>query len=140
MLHDVIHEMEPSERFQYAQLLAYLASVDDDITRIEMAFYEQRLGATLLSPQRKQQLRESMLQQLDLDAHLAKMQPRSIKLALRDICLMTMAATEADDTERTVLSKGASAAGLTTAHVDQLLHWSVKGFHWMQEGYNVLDY
>ena len=140
MLHDVIHEMEPSERFQYAQLLAYLASVDGDITRVEMAFYEQRLGATLLTPQRKQQLRESMLQQLDLDAHLAKMQPRSIKLALRDICLMTMADREVDDTERTVLIKVASAAGLTTAHVDQLLHWSVKGFHWMQEGYNVLDY
>jgi hypothetical protein len=102
MLHDVIHEMDPSERFQYAQLLAYLASVDGEISRIEMAFYEQRLGATLLSPERKQQLRESMLQQLDLDAHLAKMQPRSI--------------------------------------VDQLLNWTVKGFHWMQEGYNVLDY
>ena len=131
--------MEPSERFQYAQLLAYLASVDDDITRIEMAFYEQRLGATLLSPQRKQQLRESMLQQLDLDAHLAKMQPRSIKLALRDICLMTMADREVDDAERTVLIKVASAAGLTTTHVDQLLHWSVKGFHRMQEGYNALD-
>ena len=38
----------------------------------EMAFFEQRLGATLLSPGRKQQLRESMLQQLDLDAHLGK--------------------------------------------------------------------
>ena len=140
MLHDVIHEMAPAERFQYAQLLAYLASVDDDVSRIEMAFYEQRLGATLLSPQRKQQLRESMLQQLDLDAHLDKMKPRSIKLALRDICLMTMADREVDDAERTVLIKVASAAGLSTTHVDQLLHWSVKGFHWMQEGYNVLDY
>ena len=140
MLHDVIHEMEPSERFQYAQLLAYLASVDDDITRIEMAFYEQRLGATLLSPQRKQQLRESMLQQLDLDAHLAKMQPRSIKLALRDICLMTMADREVDDAERTVLIKVASAAGLATTHVDQLLHWSVKVSTGCREGYNVLEY
>ena len=140
MLHDVIHDMDPSERFRYAQLLAYLASVDDEITRIEMAFYEQRLGATLLSPERKQQLRESMLQQLDLDAHLAKMQPRSIKLALRDICLMTMADREVDDAERGVLLKVATAAGLSSPHVDQLLHWAVKGFHWMQEGYNVLDY
>jgi uncharacterized tellurite resistance protein B-like protein len=140
MLHDVIHEMDPSERFQYAQLLAYLASVDGEISRIEMAFYEQRLGATLLSPERKQQLRESMLQQLDLDAHLAKMQPRSIKLALRDICLMTMVDREVDDSERVVLNKVAAAAGLTQQHVDQLLNWTVKGFHWMQEGYNVLDY
>ena len=44
MLHDIVHEMEPSERFQYAQLLAYLASVDNSITNLEMAFFEQRLG------------------------------------------------------------------------------------------------
>ena len=53
---------------------------------------------------------------------------------------MTMADREVDDAERTVLIKVASAAGLATTHVDQLLHWSVKGFHWMQEGYNVLEY
>ena len=81
-----------------------------------------------------------MLQQLDLDAHLAKMQPRSIKLALRDICLMTMVDREVDDSERSVLDKVATAAGLTQQNVDQLLNWTVKGFHWMQEGYNVLDY
>ena len=56
MLHDIVHEMEPSERFQYAQLLAYLARVDNSITNLEMAFFEQRLGATLLSPERKNQL------------------------------------------------------------------------------------
>jgi|TARA_B110000914_G_scaffold89625_1_gene78800 hypothetical protein len=139
MLHDIIHDMEPSERFQYAQLLAYLASVDDNISRVEMAFYEQRLGATLLSPERKQQLREGMNKSLDLDAHLAKMKPRTIKLALRDICLMTMVDREVDDSERDVLNKVAVAAGLTKQHVDRLLQWVVKGFHWMQEGYNVLD-
>ena len=53
---------------------------------------------------------------------------------------MTMADREVDESERTVLIKVASAAGLSTTHVDQLLHWAVKGFHWMQEGYNVLDY
>ena len=51
-----------------------------------------------------------------------------------------MADREIDDSERAVLLKVASAAGLSQQHVDQLLHWSVKGFHWMQEGYNVLDY
>ena len=139
MLHDIIHDMEPSERFQYAQLLAHLASVDDNISRVEMAFYEQRLGATLLSPERKQQLRESMNQPINLDSHLKKMKPRTIKLALRDICLMTMVDRDVDDSERDVLNKVAAAAGLSQQHVDRLLQWVVKGFHWMQEGYNVLD-
>jgi uncharacterized tellurite resistance protein B-like protein len=139
MLHDIIHQMEPSERFQYAQLLAYLASVDNNITKPELAFFEQRLGATLLSPERKEQLRKKLNQNLNLDKHLAAMNPRSIKLALRDICLMTMADREVEESERAVLLKVAAAAGLTDKHVDALLQWTVSGFQWMQEGYNALD-
>lgn len=139
MLHDIIHQMEPSERFLYAQLLAHLANADDNISRVEIAFYEQRLGATLLSPERKQQLREMIDQDINLEALLAKMKSRTVKLALRDICLMTMVDREVDDSERVVLNKVAAAAGLSQNHVDQLLQWVVKGFHWMQEGYNVLE-
>ena len=84
MLHDIVHEMDPAERFRYGQLLAHLASSDRDVTRDEMAFFEQRLGATLLSPERRQQLRESLSVDLDLESLLSSMQPRTIKLALRD--------------------------------------------------------
>ena len=139
MLHDIVHQMEPSERFQYAQLLAYLASVDNNISKPEMAFFEQRLGATLLSPERKEQLRKKLSSNLNLDKHLAAMNHRSIKLALRDICLMTMADREVEPSERAVLLKVAAAAGLTDKHVEALLQWTIKGFHWMQEGYNALD-
>ena len=139
MLHDIVHQMEPSERFQYAQLLAYLASVDNNISKPEMAFFEQRLGATLLSQERKEQLRKKLSSNLNLDKHLAAMNPRSIKLALRDICLMTMADREVEPSEREVLLKVAAAAGLTDKHVEALLQWTIKGFHWMQEGYNALD-
>lgn len=139
MLHDIIHEMEPAERFQYAQLLGYLASVDSNVSTVELAFYEQRLGATLLSPERKQQLREGLKQSIDLESHLASMNARTIKLALRDICLMTMVDREVDETERAVLNIVAKAAGLPQQHVDKLLQWAVKGFHWMQDGYNVLE-
>jgi uncharacterized tellurite resistance protein B-like protein len=138
MLHDIVHEMEPSERFQYAQLLAHLASVDNNISKVEMGFFEQRMGATLLSPERKQQLRDNMKQNLDLNSHLKKMNSRSIKLALRDICLMSMADRDIDKSERVVLIKVAEAAGLSEQDVDSLLQWAVKGFHWMQDGYNVL--
>ena len=139
MLNDIIHQMEPSERFQYAQLLGHLATVDNTVSKAEMAFFEQRLGATLLSPERKEQLRKQLNKKINLEKHLQTMHPRSIKLALRDIALMTMADREIDESERAVLKMVAKAAGLTEKHVDALLQWTVKGFHWMQEGYNALD-
>tara|TARA_B100000614_G_scaffold188569_2_gene169573 strand:+ start:802 stop:1200 length:399 start_codon:yes stop_codon:yes gene_type:complete len=131
--------MEPLERFKYAQLLGHLASVDSKISKVELAFFEQRLGATLLSPERKEQLRKQLNKKLNLDKHLESMNPRSIKLALRDICLMTMADREIDEDERAVLLKVATAADLTERHIDALLQWTVKGFHWMQEGYNAIN-
>ena len=67
------------------------------------------------------------------------MNPRSIKLVLRDICLRTMVDREIDDSERAVLDKVAQAAGLSKAHDDNLLSWTVKGFNWMHGGYNALD-
>ena len=52
---------------------------------------------------------------------------------------MTMADREVEPSERAVLIKVAAAAGLTDKHVDALFQWTIKGFHWMQEGYNALD-
>lgn len=139
MLNDILHQMEPMERYKYAQLLGYLASIDNNISKEELAFFEQRLGSTLLSPERKEQLRNQLGKKLNLEKHLSTMNPRSIKLALRDICLMTMADREVETSEQVVLIKVARAAGLTERHVEALLQWTIRGFHWMQEGYNALD-
>jgi len=139
MLHDILHEIAPEERFRYAQLLACLAQVDASITRAELSFFEQRLGASLLSPERRQQLREYLLKPLDLDKLLSQMQPKTIKLSLRDACLMTLADREVDDKERALLEKVGKAAGLTPGHVDRLLRWVIEGYHWMQKGYTELE-
>jgi hypothetical protein len=66
MLHDIVHDLDPEERYRYGQLLAYLASADRNVTREEMSFFEQRLGATLLSPQRREQLRQCLNVDVDL--------------------------------------------------------------------------
>ena len=96
---------------------------------LEIHWSSRRLGATLLSPERREQLPEQLNQPLNLEAHLAKMNPRSIKLVLRGVCLRTMVDREIDDSERAVLDKVAQAAGLSKAHVDNLLSWTVKGFN-----------
>ncbi len=139
MLHDILHEIAPEERFRYAQLLACLTQIDAAVTRAELSFFEQRLGASLLSPERRQQLRECLSEAQDLNKLLSEMQPKTIKLCLRDACLMTLADREIDDKERIVLEKVAKAAGLSSAHVDRLLGWVIQGYHWMQKGYTELE-
>ena len=139
MLHDILHDLAPEVRFRYAQLLACLAQVDASVTRAELSFFEQRLGASLLSPERRQQLRECLSKPLNLDRLLAQMQQKTIKLSLRDACLMTLADREVDDKERALLEKVGKAAGLTPGHVDRLLRWVIEGYHWMQKGYTELE-
>ena len=139
MLHDILPDIAPDERFRYAQLLSCLAQVDSSITRAELSFFEQRLGATLLSPERRQQLRECLMEPLDIDILLSQMQPKTIKLGLRDACLMTLADRDVDDKERVLLEKVGKAAGLTPTHVDRLLRWVIEGYHWMQKGYSELE-
>ena len=68
--------------------------------------------ALLLSPER-QQLRESLSVDLDLESLLSSMQPRTIKLALRDACLMTLADRKIDKEEKDILMR-----------VGQLLVWN----------------
>ena len=52
---------------------------------------------------------------------------------------MTMADREVDTSEQVVLIKVARAAGLSEKHVEELLQWTIRGFHWMQEGYVALE-
>ena len=138
MLHDIVHGLDPEERYRYGQLLAYLASADRNVTREEMSFFEQRLGATLLSPQRREQLRQCLNTDIDLTGLLGGMQQKTIKLALRDAAMMTLADRHIDDDEKRILLSVGGVAGLGEAEVDQLIAWVIKGYHWMQEGYDQL--
>jgi hypothetical protein len=138
MLHDIVHDLDPEERYRYGQLLAYLASADRNVTREEMSFFEQRLGATLLSPQRREQLRKCLNVDIDLTGLLGGMQPKTIKLALRDAAMMTLADRHIDDDEKGILLSVGGVAGLGEEEVDKLIAWVIKGYHWMQEGYDQL--
>jgi len=103
-----------------------------------MSFFEQRLGATLLSPQRREQLRQCLNVDVDLTGLLGAMQPKTIKLALRDAAMMTLADRHIDDDEKKILLSVGGVAGLGEADVDKLIAWVIKGYHWMQEGYDQL--
>lgn len=139
MLHDILHHLDPEQRWGHARLLAHLATVDGRVERDELAFFEQRLGASLLSPQRKEQLREALIDTPSMEECFSGMDARGIKLALRDACLMALADRDVSDVERARLVEVATKVGLSEKEVDDLIAWVVKGYHWMQEGYDLLS-
>jgi uncharacterized tellurite resistance protein B-like protein len=138
MLHDILHHLSPAQRWSHAKLLAHLAAADGNVGRDELAFFEQRLGASLLSPERKAQLRESLIETPELEECMEGMDGRAVKLALRDACLMALADRDISENEKLKLIGIADRVGMSEKQVNELIDWVVKGYHWMQEGYDLL--
>ncbi|GIQ98076.1 MAG: hypothetical protein CM15mP3_11100 [Candidatus Poseidoniales archaeon] len=91
------------ERFSYARLLAFMARVDNELTVDEMAMFEQRLGAALLSPNQRELIRQALKTPPPLDECLAGLSEEAGRLALRDAILMAAADGTVDDDEKEVL-------------------------------------
>ena len=139
MLPDTIHKLPREERFAYARLLAYMARIDNELTIDEMAMFEQRLGTALLSPDQRELIRDALRNPPTLEDCLAELSGEAGRLALRDAVMMAAADGNVDEDERDALEDISEHLGLREDAVDQLLQWTVKGYRWMKEGYDILD-
>ena len=139
MLPDTIHKLPQSERFAYAQLLAYMTRVDNELTVEEMSMFEQRLGTALLSPKQRKMIRASLKNPPSLDECLENLGDEAGRLALRDAVLMSASDGTVDEDERDILEEIAEHLGLKDDAVDRLLEWTVEGYAWMQIGYDLLN-
>ena len=61
------------------------------------------------------------------------------RLALRDAVMMAAADGTVDEDERDALEDISEHLGLSEDAVEQLLAWTIKGYKWMKEGYELLD-
>ena len=139
MLPDTIHKLSREERFSYARLLAFMTRVDNELTVDEMAMFEQRLGTALLSPKQRELIRHALKSPPSLEEYLAGLSDEAGRLALRDSILMAAADGNVDDDEKAVLLKIIAHLGLPEESLDKLLKWTVKGYNWMQSGYDILN-
>jgi uncharacterized membrane protein YebE (DUF533 family) len=139
MLPDTVHKLPREERFAYARLLAYMARIDDELTIDEMAMFEQRLGTALLSPNQRQMIRDELKNPPSLEECMENLSGEAGRLALRDAVMMAAADGKVDEDERDALEDISELLGLKEDAVDQLLNWTVAGYRWMKEGYDILD-
>ncbi len=139
MLPDTIHKLSREERFSYARLLAFMTRVDNELTVDEMAMFEQRLGTALLSPKQRELIRQALKSPPELEECLAGLSDEAGRLALRDAILMAAADGNVDDDEKAVLLEIIAHLGLPEEALDKLLKWTVEGYNWMQNGYDILN-
>ena len=139
MLPDTIHKLSREERVSYARLLAFMARVDNELTVDEMAMFEQRLGTALLSPNQRELIRQALKTPPPLDECLAGLSEEAGRLALRDAILMAAADGTVDDDEKEVLMEIIAHLGLPEEALERLLKWTVDGYNWMQNGYDILN-
>tara|TARA_X000000368_G_scaffold416102_1_gene409247 strand:- start:525 stop:956 length:432 start_codon:yes stop_codon:yes gene_type:complete len=139
MLPDTIHKLSREERFSYARLLAFMTRVDNELTVDEMAMFEQRLGTALLSPNQRELIRQALKAPPPLEECLAGLSDEAGRLALRDAILMAAADGNVDDDEKAVLLEIIAHLGLSEEALDKLLKWTVEGYNWMQNGYDILN-
>ena len=139
MLPDTIHKLSREERFSYARLLAFMTRVDNELTVDEMAMFEQRLGTALLSPKQRELIRQALKSPPPLEECLAGLSDEAGRLALRDAILMAAADGNVDDDEKAVLLQIIAHLGLPEEALDKLLKWTVEGYNWMQNGYDILN-
>ena len=139
MLPDTIHKLSREERFSYARLLAFMTRVDNELTVDEMAMFEQRLGTALLSPNQRELIRQALKSPPPLEECLAGLSDEAGRLALRDAILMAAADGNVDDDEKAVLLEIIAHLGLPEEALEKLLKWTVEGYNWMQNGYDILN-
>lgn len=139
MLPDTVHKLSREERFSYARLLAFMTRVDNELTVDEMAMFEQRLGTALLSPKQRELIRHALKSPPTLEECLAGLSDEAGRLALRDSILMAAADGNVDDDEKAVILEIITHLGLPEKALDKLLKWTVEGYNWMQNGYDILN-
>ena len=139
MLPDTVHKLPQDERFAYARLLAFMTRVDNELTVEEMSMFEQRLGTALLSPKQRKMIRADLKNPPPLEDCLEGLGEEAGRLALRDAVLMAASDGTVDDDEKEALEEIADHLDLAPDAIKRLLAWTVEGYAWMRDGYDLLN-
>ena len=93
----------------------------------------------MLSPNQRELIRQALKTPPPLDECLAGLSEEAGRLALRDAILMAAADGTVDDDEKEVLIEIIAHLGLPEEALERLLKWTVDGYNWMQNGYDILN-
>lgn len=123
MLPDALLALGEEQRRRIACTLVLVAAADGTLVREEMAAIESAMGAMLLHPESREEVRQLLTSPPDLQSILDGMELAAIRLALRDSALVASVDGDYDEKELEVLQQIAEAGELTEKELSLILDW-----------------
>ena len=123
MLPDALLALGEEQRRRIACTLVLVAAADGTLVREEMAAIESAMGAMLLHPESREEVRQLLTSPPDLQSILDGMEMAAIRLALRDGALVASVDGDYDEKELEVLHQIADAGELTEKELSMILDW-----------------
>lgn len=123
LLPDAALSLSEEQRRKIACTLVMVAASDGALVREEISAIEAAMGAMMLHPESREEVRQLLTQPPELDSLLEGMETAAIRLALRDAALLASVDGDYDEAELSALQKISDAAGLKKKYLSEILDW-----------------
>ena len=123
LLPDAALSLSEEQRRKIACTLVMVAAADGALVREEISAIESLMGAMMLHPESREEVRQLLTQPPDLDSILDGMEKSAIRIALRDSALLASVDGDYDKSELEALKKISEAAGLSKKNLSEMLDW-----------------
>ena len=123
LLPDAALALAEEQRRKIACTLVLDAAADGALVREEISAIESAMGAMMLHPESREEVRQLLTQPPELDSILDGMEVSAIRIALRDCALLSSVDGDYDDAELWALRRIADAGGLTEKELSDILEW-----------------
>ena len=123
MLPDALLALGEEQRRKIACTLVLVAAAVGTLVREEMAAIEAAMGAMLLHPESRSEVRQLLTEPPKLDSILEGMEIAAIRLALRDGAIVASVDGDYDEQELVILNQIAVAGDLSEKELSAILDW-----------------
>ena len=123
LLPDAALSLSEEQRRKIACTLVMVAAADGALVREEISAIESLMGAMMLHPESRAEVRQLLTQPPDLDSILDGMEKSAIRIALRDSALLASVDGDYDKSELDALKKISDAGGLSKKNLSEILDW-----------------
>ncbi len=123
MLPDAVDLLNEEQKRLYISVLAMICAADGELVREEMAALEEAMGRVLLHPEARNEIRQLLVNEIDIDNLIQQLDEKTARLVLRDGFLIAACDGDYDKKELSILAQIQSASGLGDDVVTELIGW-----------------